>query len=93
MRIKGFILPIWDGESGRCSNWRKEKSKEQKSIWSKECWNVDKTSFSTEEKYSVKITPGQRIIYISTGYLQVTKSCKIAQRQSIELESDNQQGK
>lgn len=71
----------------------REKSKEQKSIWSKECWNVDKTSFSTEEKYSVKITPGQRIIYISTGYLQVTKSCKIAQRQSIELESDNQQGK
>ena len=60
----------------------REKNQRNKNPYGvKECWNVDKTSFSTEEKYSVKITPGQRIIYISTGYLQVTKSCKIAQRQ------------
>ena len=59
------------GESGRCSNWRMGKNQRNKNLYGvKECWNMDKTSFSTEQKYSVKITPGQRIICISTGYLQ-----------------------
>lgn len=71
----------------------REKSRNKNPYGVKECWNVDKTSFFTGEKYSVKITTGQRTIYISTGYLQLTKSHNIGQRQQTELEFDNQEGK
>ena len=59
----------------------REKSRNKNPYGVKECWNADKTSFFTEENYSAKITTGQRTIYISTGYLQLTKSYKIGHRQ------------